>query len=208
LASRVRDKWRMKKAYKVLASTAFGSSDIGVTLADDESKLYNRVVETSLSDLIGDFSFLHIKLYFQIVEVSDSTCKTIFKGHELSRDYIRSLIRRGTTLVDGIFNVTTKDGYTLRVTVVAITRHRAKTSQAKLIRKISREILTSKASELSFDEFVQQMVLGKIASDIYNSAKKIYPLKKVEVSKSKLISKPVAEQAELAAPQSSVQQKS
>jgi len=206
LASKVRDKWRLKKAYKVLASTAFGSSEIGVTLADDESKLYNRVIETSLSDMIGDFSFLHIKLYFQIVEVSDSVCKTIFKGHELSRDYIRSLIRRGTTLVDGIFNVTTKDGYTLRVTVIAITRHRAKTSQAKLIRKISKEILLSKAAELNFDEFVQQMVLGKIASDIYNSAKKIYPLKKVEISKSKLISKPTTEQIKLTATQSSVQQ--
>jgi len=206
LASKVRDKWRLKKTYKVLASTAFGSSEIGVTLADDESKLYNRVIETSLSDMIGDFSFLHIKLYFQIIEVSDSVCKTIFKGHELSRDYIRSLIRRGTTLVDGVFNVTTKDGYTLRVTVIAITRHRAKTSQAKLIRKISREILLSKAAELNFDEFVQQMVLGKIASDIYNSAKKIYPLKKVEISKSKLISKPATEQIKLTTTRSSVQQ--
>jgi len=196
----------LKKTYKVLASTAFGSSEIGVTLADDESKLYNRVIETSLSDMIGDFSFLHIKLYFQIIEVSDSVCKTIFKGHELSRDYIRSLIRRGTTLVDGVFNVTTKDGYTLRVTVIAITRHRAKTSQAKLIRKISREILLSKAAELNFDEFVQQMVLGKIASDIYNSAKKIYPLKKVEISKSKLISKPATEQIKLTTTRSSVQQ--
>lgn len=188
MASRVRDKWRMKKPYKVLASTAFGSSEIGVTLADNESKLYNRVVETSLSDLVGDFSFLHIKLRFQIVEVNDSICKTIFKGHELSRDYIRSLIRRGTTLVDGVFNVTTKDGCTLRITVIAITRYRAKTSQAKAIRRIMKEIVSSRASELSFDEFVQQMVLGKIASDIYNSAKKIYPIKKVEISKSKLIS--------------------
>lgn len=189
MASRVRDKWRLKKQYKVLASTAFGSSELGITLADDESKLYNRVIETSLSDLVGDFSFLHIKLRFQIIEVNDLICKTIFKGHELSRDYIRSLIRRGNTLIDGIFNVTTKDGYTLRVTVIAITKHRAKTSQAKAIRRISKEIVSSRALELNFDEFVQQMVLGKIASDIYNSAKKIYPLKKVEISKSKLISR-------------------
>lgn len=191
MATKVRDKWRLKKQYKVLASSAFASSEIGITLASDESKLYNRVIETSLSDLIGDFSFLHIKLYFEIIEVDNSVCKTIFKGHELSRDYIRSLIRRGSTLIDGIFNVTTKDGYVLRVSVIVITKHRAKTSQVRAIRKIGRDIVLSKGMELNFDEFVQQMVLGKIASDIYNSAKKIYPLKKVEISKSKLILRPL-----------------
>ncbi|MCS7097093.1 MAG: 30S ribosomal protein S3ae [Candidatus Methanomethylicia archaeon] len=190
MASRVRDKWRLKKIYKVLSSSAFGQIEIGMTLASDESKLIGRVIETSLSDLVGDFSFLHIKLRFQIMEVDGNICKTIFKGHELSRDYIRSLIRRGTTFIDSIFNITTKDGYTLRVTVVIITKHRAKSSQARTIRKISKEICVAKAAELNFDEFVQQMVLGKVASDIYNSAKKIYPLKKVEVSKSKLLLKP------------------
>jgi len=37
------------------------------------------------------------------------------------------------------------------------------------------------------DQFVQEMVLGKIASDIYNEARKIVPLRHVGVRKSKLL---------------------
>lgn len=187
---RARDKWRMKKWYTVLASSAFGNVEIGRIPADDPSKLYGRVIETSLSDLTGDFSLLHIKLYFQIIDVEDDVAKTVFKGHDLTRDYLRSLIRRGSSRVDGIFKVATKDGYILRVSVTALTRHRAKTSQERAIRRIMKEIIEAKAQQLIFDEFVQQAVLGKIASEIYNEVKKIYPLRKVEVRKSKLLSRP------------------
>jgi len=180
----------MKKWYTVIASSAFGNLEIARIPADDPTKLYGRVVETSLSDLTGDFSLLHIKLYFQIIEVEGDVAKTIFKGHDLTRDYLRSLIRRGSTRVDGIFKVTTKDGYTLRVSAIALTRHRAKTSQERAIRKIMKEIIEAKAQQLTFDEFVQQAVLGKIASEIYNAARKIYPLRKVEVRKSKLLTLP------------------
>jgi len=180
----------MKKWYTVLASSAFGNAEIGRIPSDSPEKLLGRVIETSLSDLTGDFSLLHIKLYFQIVSVEGDIAKTIFKGHDLTRDYLRSLIRRGSSRVDGIFKVTTKDGYTLRVSAIALTRHRCKTSQERAIRQIMRKTIEAKAKQLSFDEFVQQAVLGKIASEIYNEARKIYPLRKVEIRKSKLLLMP------------------
>jgi small subunit ribosomal protein S3Ae len=47
-----------------------------------------------------------------------------------------------------------------------------------------------KAEALSLDQFVQEMVLGKIASDIYNQAKEVAPLRHVGIRKSKLIAQP------------------
>jgi small subunit ribosomal protein S3Ae len=49
------------------------------------------------------------------------------------------------------------------------------------------KIIVEKSSSLTMDQFVQEMVLGKIASDIYNEAKKIVPLRHVGVRKSKLL---------------------
>jgi len=54
------------------------------------------------------------------------------------------------------------------------------------------KIVKEKASSLTFDQFVQELVLGKIASDIYNEAKKISPLRHVGVRKSKLTVQPAA----------------
>jgi small subunit ribosomal protein S3Ae len=49
-----------------------------------------------------------------------------------------------------------------------------------------------KADSLSLDQFVQEMVLGKIASDLYNQAKEVAPLRHVGIRKSKLIAQPQA----------------
>jgi small subunit ribosomal protein S3Ae len=54
------------------------------------------------------------------------------------------------------------------------------------------KIVKDRASTLTFDQFVQELVLGKIASDIYNESKKISPLRHVGVRKSKLILQPAA----------------
>jgi len=187
---RVRDKWRSKKWYTVLAPDYFGNVELGLVPADSPEKMIGRVIEATLYDLTGDFAHQYLKIYFQVIEVEGRTAKTIFKGHEYSRDYLRSLVRRRTTRIDGIFTITTKDGYRLRVSACAFTPHRIKTSQEKAIRAVMKEVIERKANELNFDQFVQEAVLGKIASDIYNEAKKIAPLRHVGIRKSKLLSKP------------------
>jgi small subunit ribosomal protein S3Ae len=99
-------------------------------------------------------------------------------------------VRRRTTKVDGLFNLSTKDGYKLRISVSALTLSRIKTSQEKIIRDMMEKIIRDKAATLTLDQFVQEMVLGKIASDIYNQAKLIAPLRHVGIRKSKLIKAP------------------
>ena len=187
---RVRDKWRRKGWYEVYLPPYFGGTKLAETPADDASKVVGRVVETTLSQITGDYSQDYLKLYFQVTGVEENRAETIFKGHEYLRDYLRSLVRRRSTKVDGIFNVTTKDGYKLRVTIVALTQRRIKTSQERHIRKIMWEILKEKAENLTFEQLVHEMVLGKLASDIYNEARKVAPLRHVGVRKSKLLSAP------------------
>ena len=158
--------------------------------AEEPEKLIGRVVEATLYDITSDFSHQNLKMFFQINEIEGKTARTLFKGHEYSRDYLRSLVRRRTTKIDGLFNLTTKDGYKMRVSVSALTLSRIRTSQEKIIRNMMDKIVKEKAAALTLDQFVQEMVLGKIASDIYNEAKKVAPLRHVGVRKSKLVAQP------------------
>ncbi|MGB9676330.1 MAG: 30S ribosomal protein S3ae [Candidatus Bathyarchaeales archaeon] len=184
---KVRDKWRSKAWYTVLAPPYFGNVELGSVPADEPEKLIGRVIDSTLYDITNDFAHQYLKMYFQITEVDGKTAKTMFKGHEYARDYLRSLVRRRTTKVDGIFNVTTKDGYKLRLATSAFTLSRIKTSQEKALRAIMEKIIKEKATNLTLDQFAQEIVLGKIASDIYNEAKKIVPLRHVGIRKSKLV---------------------
>jgi small subunit ribosomal protein S3Ae len=129
-------------------------------------------------------------MFFQIHGIEGKTARTLFKGHEYSRDFLRSLVRRRTTKVDGLFNLKTKDEFKLRISVSALTLSRIKTSQEKIIRDMMEKIIKDKAVALTLDQFVQEMVLGKIASDIYNQAKLVAPLRHVGIRKSKLIAAP------------------
>ena len=52
------------------------------------------------------------------------------------------------------------------------------------------DTIREKAAVLTLDQFVQEMVLGKIASDIYNEAKAVAPLSHVGIRKSKLVAQP------------------
>jgi small subunit ribosomal protein S3Ae len=188
--SRVRDKWREKKWYMMVAPSSFGNIEIGETPAGSPKSLIGRRVETTLYAISGDFNQIHIKLFFQIDEVKGNKAYTHFAGHDFTRDYLRSLVRRGSSRIDGIFDVTTKDGYQLRVCSIAFPLRRAKTTQQAAIRKVMQEIVTKRAKKLSFDSFVQECVLGKIGSDIYNKAKVVFPLRKCEIRKSKLLARP------------------
>ena len=187
----VRDKWRGKAWYMVVAPPFFGNIELGAVPAEEEKRLIGRVVEATLYDITSDFSHMYLKMFFQISEIDGKTARTLFKGHEYSRDYLRSLVRRRTTKVDGLFNLTTKEGYKLRIAVSALTLSRIRTSQEKVIRNIMAKTINEKAAALTLDQFVQEMVLGKIASDIYNEAKSVAPLRHVGIRKSKLLAQPI-----------------
>ena len=189
---RTKDKWRDKKWYTVMSPPYFGGVELGAIPSDDPAKLVGRIMDGTLYDITNDFAHQYLKLYFRIEDVEGKTAHTVFKGHEYSRDFLRSLVRRRTTRVDGIFNIKTKDNYGLTLAASVFTLSRIKTSQEHDIRSIMSKIIKEKATILTFDQFVQELVLGKIASDIYNESKKISPLRHVGVRKSKLTTQPAA----------------
>ena len=194
----VRDKWRGKSWYMTLAPSFFGNVELGNIPSADPDQLIGRVVEATLYDITSDFSHQNLKLFYQISKLEGKIAHTTFKGHEYSRDYMRSLVRRRTTKVDGLFNLMTKDGYKLRISVSALTLSRIKTSQEKIIRGIMARTVKEKAASLNLDSFVQEVVLGKIASDVYNESKKVAPLRHVGIRKSKLLSEPIQSLEEVA----------
>jgi len=183
----VKDLWKQKKWYEVLAPPVFGEVSIGSTPALEPSSLIGRTIEATLYDITGDYNQVHIKLKFQIIGVDGHTAKTRFKGHELARDYLKVLTRRKSSKIQGIFKVETKDGYILRVSVAAFTSFKAKSSQKRIIRKIMERILTEKAKEMSFDELVQAFMGDSLTGEMFYEAKKIFPIRKIEIFKSKLL---------------------
>ncbi len=187
-SSRVRDKWRDKAWIVVEAPSAFNRMPIAYIPVTDREKAMGRVVETTLFDLLKqDPQHYSQKLHFQVTEIVDNTAKTILKGQEYSREYLRSLIRRGSTMVSYISEFTTKDSFLVRIYVAVLTQGRVNSSKKHAIRMLAKKVLNDKTSSLTYRQFSQEAVLGKVASDIYNEVKKIVHLRHVGIKKMKLI---------------------
>lgn len=186
-AKKVRDKWRAKEWYDVYAPAYFGEKKVASIPCSNPAKVIGRVVETTLYDITNDFSHQSQKLYFLAANVKGMRADTILKGHEYSADYLRSLVRRGSTRIDAIFNVTSRDQYVTRASVVAFTRDRVNANQQHLIRSIMRKTIEEKAGTLAYDQLCHEMILGIFGSEVYNLAKKVSPLRHVGVRKSKLL---------------------
>ena len=187
---KVKDKWKAKTWYNVLAPEAFDQVTVAETLADEPEKLKNRVSEVSLQDITNDFRKSHIKLYFEINEVEGTNAHTQFIGHNLTSDYLRRMIRRKRSKVDGIYDVRTKDGAHVRIKPFATTDHRIQNSQKKVIRDIMKKTIASQASANTLSSFVKTIIDGKLGSEIYKNCKKIYPVKRVEIYKTHVLSHP------------------
>ncbi|MHA2223959.1 MAG: 30S ribosomal protein S3ae [Candidatus Hodarchaeales archaeon] len=187
---RMVDKWSAKQLFQIYTPPSFLDGDeilIGETIADDPDKLIGRVIEVSLADINNDYSKLHVKLEFQIVEVLGSKARTRFKGHSFARDYLRFLVRRRRTRIDSISTVKTKDGVPFRITATGFTIIRSKTSKKDAIRRKMLEIIAERASQLTSEDFVREITGGKLSSLVYSKAKLIYPLKGIEIQKTKIL---------------------
>ena len=184
------DGWKSKVWYKVVTPMMFGKSEIGEIVSDDPSKLLDRIMEMTLGDLTNDFSKQNTVLYFKINEVAGDVASTKFIGHKTTRDYVRSLIKRKTSMIDAMVNVMTKDGYSLRIKGLCFTVKRARASQIRAIRDIMVKMLSRRAPELEFSQCIQEIVLGKMASDLYMATKKVYPIRRIEIIRTEIREEP------------------
>jgi small subunit ribosomal protein S3Ae len=185
---RVKDKWREKKWITVNAPDSFNNVPIAYVPITDEENAPGRVLEVTLYDILkGDPSQHQYKMYFQLDKVQDEKASTIFKRFEYSKEFLRSLVRRGSSKINFITDVKTKDGYIFRIKVIALTHRQLNTSRKHALRLIMRDIINKTVPEMTIDQFVQATCYGKINSDIMAAAKKVIKIRHVGLEKVKLI---------------------
>jgi len=185
---RVKDKWREKKWITVNAPDSFNNVPIAYVPITDEENAPGRVLEVTLYDILkGDPSQHQYKMYFQLDKVNDDKASTIFKRFEYSKEFLRSLVRRGSSKINFIIDAKTKDGYIFRIKVIALTHRQLNTSRKHALRLIARDIINKTVPEMTIDQFVQATCYGKINSDIMAAAKKVIRIRHVGLEKVKLI---------------------
>ena len=185
---RVKDKWREKRWVTVNAPDSFNNVPIAYVPITDDENAVGRVIEVTLYDILkGDPSQHQYKIYFQIDKVDGDKASTIFKRFEYSKEFLRSLVRRGSSKINFIIDIKTKDGYIFRIKVIALTHRQLNTSRKHALRLIARNVINNTVPQMTIDQFVQATCYSKINSDIMAAFKKIIRVRHVGLEKVKLV---------------------
>lgn len=198
--TRVKDKWREKKWVNVFAPDSFNNVPIAYIPITDDENAKGRVLEVTLFDILkGDPSQHQYKMYFQIDKVEGEKATTIFKRYEYAKEFLRSLIRRGSSKINYVFDIKTKDGYIFRLKVLALTHRPLNTSRQHALRLIAKDVMEKTIPQMTIDQFVQATCYGKINSDIMAAAKKVIRMRHIGLEKVKLLRTAAAEVVQLEA---------
>ena len=126
-------------------------------------------------------------------------CITLFYGMDITRDKLGSLIKKWKTLIECNVEVSTTDGYKLRLFCIAFTRKQdnqnkktcyAQASQIHRIRAKMVEIITDEVSKCDLATLVPKLCMESIGARIQKECNKIYPLENTLIRKVKMIKSP------------------
>jgi len=186
--TRVKDKWREKRWITVLAPDSFNNVPLAYIPITDDENAVGRVIEVTLYDILkGDQSQHQYKIFFQINKIQGDSATTIFKKYEYAKEFLRSIVRRGSSKINFIVEAKTKDGFIFRLKLIILTHRQLNTSRKHALRLIARDIIDKTIPQMTIDQFVQATCYGKINSDIMAATKKLIRIRHVGFEKVKLI---------------------
>ncbi len=185
-AKKVKDKWKSKSWYTILATDSFGKKEIGSSPAPSPADMIGRVSEASLSDITGDYKQSHVKLFFRVTKTEGDKAYTEFEGHEINQDYIRRMIRRRKTRIDLVVDAVTSDNKYIRIKPLVVVDRKVINNVETGIRNKIAEFLKAKAREQPISQFVVYMFSPQIYNDLYDQIKVIYPARKIEIRSSSI----------------------
>jgi small subunit ribosomal protein S3Ae len=191
---RVRDKWRDKQ-WLILDSPNsfgdFGGHHINYLPITDTDTAIGRVVENTLFDIKKQDPVDHkTKVFVEIEKVNGGVASTIFKGHEYGKEFLRSLVRRGSSMITHIHNYTTNDGYVFRVEIIAFSQRRINTSKKHELRRVIHQLLSERIPQWDLNTFIKQVTddNSEFNREILEKGKRISTLRHIGIKKTKLVS--------------------
>jgi len=186
--TRVKDKWREKRWITVLAPDSFNNVQLAYIPITDDENAVGRVVEVTLYDILkGDQSQHQYKIFFQINKIQGNSATTIFKKYEYAKEFLRSIVRRGSSKINFIVDAKTKDGFIFRLKLIILTHRQLNTSRKHALRLIAKDVIDKTIPQMTIEQFVQATCYGKINSDIMAATKKLIRIRHVGFEKVKLV---------------------
>lgn len=181
------DKWKKKLWYNIIAPPEFDRRPIGETIAEKPKNIIGRTIRVDLGQLSGQRQKRHIFVLFKVDRVEGNSANTAVIGHEIGAGFLNRLVRRRMSKVETTQVVKTSDEKRVKVKSLALSVRKLSRKQEAAIRKKMVEIVEKGCDKKPFSQLSQEMVFGVTASKLFKQLSKIVPLKRIEITKSRVL---------------------
>mmetsp|Transcript_27719 Transcript_27719/g.42701 ORF Transcript_27719/g.42701 Transcript_27719/m.42701 type:complete len:241 (-) Transcript_27719:85-807(-) len=193
--------WYNIKAPRMFATTAAGVTPVNRTQGNNiaSDNLKGRVLIVNLAELQGNEKYAHTNVKLKVDEIQGKHCLTNFYGLSYTTDKLKSLVKKWQTLVEGVADAKTTDGYNVRMFCVGFTKPRnnqiskacyAQTSKVKQIRAKMVAVMSKEASSGELKDLVKKLISNQIGEAISRQVQGIYPMRDVGIRKVKILKAP------------------
>ena len=183
---RTADKWKKKSWYTIFSSKEFAAKEIGTTVAEKPENIVGRTVKISVRDLAGQARRQHVSIIFKIDEVKGNKAYSKAVGHAILESYMRKFVRNRNSKIQLTQLLNLHSGEKMLVTSVTLAS-RVDRKKETAIRKIMAEKINEVIALGNSQKIISELVFGNIPQEIVSTAKKVAPIKRIEITKSKLI---------------------
>lgn len=190
---------KIKQWFTVLAPSIFNKIEVAEARGYPD-QMVGRTLDILVSELTSDPRKSHIKVKLRVIGVEDDKVLTEIAQVELLRSYLRSIVRRRSSKIEAVINVTTRDNAKLRVKPLILTARKAAADQEKAIRAIMVKVVESAAKERTFEAFLLDLVSEKLPKDIRAAVSKLYPIKNAEIRMAETVSEKAGKEKTSEAP--------
>ena len=176
-----RIKSKKKIWFKIVAPRIFGNKEVGESYLASPEVAIGRKMKINLKDLTGNVKDQNAYVGLQVIKASGSILNTAVISYELTSASIKRMVRKMTSRLDDAYVFQTKGGKKVIIKTILITLHMAQRSTESQIRKEIKEMLSAEISQTGFDNFVNNLVINKVQSQLRKRLTKIFPVKELGI---------------------------
>lgn len=176
-------KVKRKFPVEIVAPEFLNSKKIGSSNVTDLNTLVGKTTKLSMMYITGSVKNQNVRLTFKITEVASGLAKTQLSLYQQIPYYLGRHVKVNSNLVEDSFVVKSMDGLDVRIKPFIVTKQAASGLVKSVIRNETRKILANELASKTYDQFMNEVIGGKIQIGFRNTLKTVLPLKAFEFKK-------------------------
>ena len=182
-------KGRKKKWIEIIAPKMFNNAVIGEVPVYETETVMGKTATVNLMTLTNDMKKQNYNVSFEVNEIVGEKAHTRLIKYEILSSLLKRMVRRGKEKVDLSFKATTKDGQTVLLKPLIITRRKTSKPVLSSILQDAEKRIKLYANKINYDALAQDIIFGGLGKKIKIPLCKIYPVRSVDVRVMKLMGK-------------------